>query len=328
MFFPSPRNTLDALELLCQDARATKIIVSASPGALVRGIVDRRSMHQVEVLPLEQLLHETPVSRPPFTAMFEGYRFKTWVLLHTSGSTGNPKIVHIKHGLVSAVDTYRILQHPTRFVNDRIFVPFPPFHLAGLNYGLPIALWYDATMVLPPAGAPLSAELCHTVHLHGRAEHSMLTPSLINEFAKNDTWRAQLGRLKSLTYSGGPLADDVADMLSKYTKLNSSMGATEYGGIPQLPKEDGDWQYFKFDTESAGLEFRETEQAGLYEMVFLDEYHSKDLFTKHPTKSGLWKYEARLDDMIVLSNGEKLNPVQMEGLITTCPAVKGCLVVG
>lgn len=305
-------------------------------------------MHRVEIRPLEEFLDETPVPPRPFSATFEEYRFKTWVLLHTSGSTGNPKIVHIKHGLVSAVDTYRMLQHPTRFVNDRIFVPFPPFHLAGLNYGLPIALWYDATVVLPPVGAPLSAELCHTVHLHGQARHSMLTPSLISELAKNDTWRAQLGHLKSLTYSGGPLSDDVADQLSELTQLTSSLGATEYGGIPQLPKKDGNWQYFKFDTESAGLEFRETEQPGLYEMVFvrgsneitnlvqaifvtfpdLDEYHTKDLFSRHPAEPGLWKYEARLDDVIVLSNGEKLNPVQMEGLITTCPAVKGCLVVG
>lgn len=60
----------------------------------------------------------------------------------------------------------------------------------------------------------------------------------------------------------------------------------------------------------------------------IDEYHTKDCFSKHPTKEGLWKYDARLDDVIVLSNGEKINPIAMEGTIASCPAVAGCIIIG
>lgn len=35
-----------------------------------------------------------------------------------------------------------------------------------------------------------------------------------------------------------------------------------------------------------------------------------------------------MDDIIVFSNGEKLNPVSMEGAITACPEVTGSLIVG
>ena len=60
----------------------------------------------------------------------------------------------------------------------------------------------------------------------------------------------------------------------------------------------------------------------------LHEFETKDLYERHPSKLDLWKYKSRLDDIIVLSNGEKINPVTMESQISTCPIVNGCLVVG
>jgi thioester reductase-like protein len=60
----------------------------------------------------------------------------------------------------------------------------------------------------------------------------------------------------------------------------------------------------------------------------VSEYRTKDLFKQHPEKPGLWKYSGRRDDIIVLSNGEKFNPVPMELLIQGHPAISGALVVG
>src|ERR1700733_14259424 len=60
----------------------------------------------------------------------------------------------------------------------------------------------------------------------------------------------------------------------------------------------------------------------------LQEYSMKDLYSKHPTKHGLWLYRGRADDIIVLANGAKLNPLSMENIITSHPQVLGCLVVG
>lgn len=38
----------------------------------------------------------------------------------------------------------------------------------------------------------------------------------------------------------------------------------------------------------------------------VDAYVTSDLVVPHPTKSGLWKIVGRLDEQIVLSNGEKV----------------------
>jgi thioester reductase-like protein len=60
----------------------------------------------------------------------------------------------------------------------------------------------------------------------------------------------------------------------------------------------------------------------------IPEYRTKDLFKQHPEKPGLWRYSGRRDDIIVLSNGEKFNPVPMELMIQGHPALSGALVVG
>jgi thioester reductase-like protein len=60
----------------------------------------------------------------------------------------------------------------------------------------------------------------------------------------------------------------------------------------------------------------------------ISEYRTKDLFKQHTEKPGLWRYSGRRDDIIVLSNGEKFNPVPMELMIQGHPALSGALVVG
>lgn len=57
-------------------------------------------------------------------------------------------------------------------------------------------------------------------------------------------------------------------------------------------------------------------------------YATKDLFEPHPTIEKAWKYIARLDDTIALVNGEKFNPVMMEGKIRSHRAVTETVVFG
>lgn len=58
-----------------------------------------------------------------------------------------------------------------------------------------------------------------------------------------------------------------------------------------------------------------------------NEVSTKDLYSKHPTKPGRWLYRGRTDDVIVLSNGEKVNPVDMEASMNSHDAVRAAIVV-
>lgn len=60
----------------------------------------------------------------------------------------------------------------------------------------------------------------------------------------------------------------------------------------------------------------------------VEVWHTKDLFKLHPTKPDLWTFHGRVDDIVVLSNGEKFNPVPMEVHISAHPLINGTLIIG
>jgi aryl carrier-like protein len=57
-------------------------------------------------------------------------------------------------------------------------------------------------------------------------------------------------------------------------------------------------------------------------------YATRDLFEQHPTNPEKWRYVGRLDDTIVLVNGEKANPVPLELSIRPSPLVNEVIVAG
>lgn len=121
-------------------------------------------------------------------------------------------------------------------------------------------------------------------------------------------------------------------------------GTTEglFMGVLWPTRED--WHWFAFHP-LAGFEFKEIEpgvyehwvhrnpQWDLFQGVFYtfpdqQSVNLKDLYKRHPTKPYLYAYTGRSDDAVVLSNGYKVAPLEAEALITTHPAVEGCLVIG
>lgn len=57
-------------------------------------------------------------------------------------------------------------------------------------------------------------------------------------------------------------------------------------------------------------------------------WHSKDVFTPHPTIPDTWKYVTRLDDRVTVINGEKVLPLPIEGRMREDPLVREAAVVG
>lgn len=57
-------------------------------------------------------------------------------------------------------------------------------------------------------------------------------------------------------------------------------------------------------------------------------WHSRDVFTPHPTILDIWKYVTRIDDRVTLVNGEKILPLPIEGLVREYDLVRDAAVVG
>lgn len=172
-------------------------------------------------------------------------------------------------------------------------------------------------------------------------------PSILNDMTKTETGIEVLSKLNHVAYGGGPLPEQAGKILASRLKhLWSMIGSTENGFYCTIAGDSSKWDCIKFNTK-VGYRFDEV-SPGIFELVIpfnsttrkyngtpflfpeLNEYPTKDLWMKpdRENSQGWWRYVGRSDDLIVLSNGEKINPRPLEDTISNHPAVKGALVVG
>jgi aryl carrier-like protein len=150
-----------------------------------------------------------------------------------------------------------------------------------------------------------------------------------------------------LTLHIAPLSQKAGKLISRHTRIISNLGATETACLQRLAPSIDDWAYFYWHPTHSGIEMREA-MDGLYELflvrdpklalyqgVFntfpnIQEWSMNDLYSRHPdpAKSFLYTYKGRKDDVIVLSNGEKVAPALMEATLMSDPLVRGAMVVG
>lgn len=150
--------------------------------------------------------------------------------------------------------------------------------------------------------------------------------------------------------SVGSISQKKGDTVVTKTQLFNGLGSTECGSFIQYSNDPSHWNYFHFhplngihwrpiDPEAEGNEpefemvIRRDRSLESYQSVFhnfpeLNEWHTKDVFKKHPTEPDLWKYGFRIDDIIVFSTGEKMNPVGIESRLGCIPGIKAALVIG
>lgn len=148
----------------------------------------------------------------------------------------------------------------------------------------------------------------------------------------------------------GPIGLTYGDAIVTKTRLFNGLGSTECSAFIQYPTDPSHWNYFHFhpsngiywqpvDPKTHGEEtefelvIRRDSSLALYQSVFhnfpeLDEWHTKDVFRKHPTIEDLWSYDHRIDDVIVFSTGEKMNPIPVENRLHDIPGVKAALAIG
>lgn len=274
------------------------------------------------------------------------------IIIHTSGSTGLPKPIPLRNGYLATV--YRIEQ--TEMPNNRstmakklfdertIFCSLPWFHAMGLFMMLR-SLYNQGPLVLPPSTVNPNADTILQMIREAKPQHGFFPPSILEDIVEIEGGMEALGTLEDIYFAGAPLSHDVGDRLSKLpnTRIQTVIGSTEAGIIDSFVNEDdADWDYFEW-TPFAGAHM-EPAGDGLCELVVkplhndlqgaffsfpdISEWRTKDLYSPHPSKSGLWRYNGRNDDVIVLSNGEKFGPVDLEKTVEAHPAIHGALVVG
>lgn len=275
----------------------------------------------------------------------------TAVILHSSGTTGLPKPVHITFGALAAVDNIKQMFAPNgrRNIHDELFSDtvmvsmMPFFHVMGI-VALARSVYHQGPLVILPPEKPVTAELIIYAMTQTRPSALAVAPSILEEISNTQDGMDALAQLEGVYYGGAPLAASCGDKISRVTNLFNTIGSTEALNIAcYVPLHRTDWEYFEFNPLSGAV--LEERSGNKFEMVIkqkfnrehqfvfhnfpnVSQWRTKDLFEQHPERAGLWKYAGRIDDIIVLSNGEKFNPIPFEKIIEGHPLVQGALMFG
>lgn len=341
---------------LLEQTKCSHLLYAPEVEALVRPLIDHRQDLQLHVIqPLETLVQpDTP--HYPYEKTYEEVKWDPILILHSSGSTGPPRPIYMNHATFAVGDNDRNLPTVPGRVNqnwslwdfpqkEHFFSPFPAFHLAGFSSMVMLPIYYsNATLVLSPPTRPPTGHLISEIMDHFKLKSIFCPPIIAEQLVQEAGGLKKCKSLKFLLYAGGPLSQAAGDALSKMTDVCQFYGQTETGAIQALVPKREDW---------ASLEWHPVQEAimepsidGTFEMIMhrnpalegvrsvscnfpdVEVWRTKDLFKPHPTKPGLWRFHGRADDIIVLSNGEKFNPVPSETQIAAHPLIAGALVVG
>ncbi|OJJ68372.1 hypothetical protein ASPBRDRAFT_68538 [Aspergillus brasiliensis CBS 101740] len=350
-FLPSTRNSTEAFIHLLNATHCRKFVCSPEKRQTVLELSELSGGLQISVIPsLGEMLSSRMESYGcPIT--YDEEENETCFIIHSSGTTGLPKPVSLTHGCIGVIDRIARLPCPEgrkpgtwgmMKPNALVLSTTPFFHMMGF-YGLIISIFHHTTLVILPDG-PVNPDRILDVMDAVRPTAALIPPSILEEMSSSDRALRAISTLEYLYFGGAPLSEMVGDKLCKLTHLTTAIGSSEAGPIPSLaPLKREDWKYFEWNPFS-GVTMQPLGDE-MYEMVIqrgpsreyqgifhtypeLQSYHTNDVFIPSPTNCNLWRYYGRVDDVIVLSNGEKFNPVTMEKVVEGHPLVHSAIIAG
>ncbi|TGJ87546.1 hypothetical protein E0Z10_g1201 [Xylaria hypoxylon] len=347
VLFISPRNQVAQNEDMVLRSGCCALLYGEEMAVVIETLRHGR-LQTITMNPMPSLdeLMQTPenVDIYQYERTFDEARDEPCLILHSSGSTGEPKLVTMTHGTFACTDNDRNMPVPEGRVPQNA-AQFDFEGGAGVHAYIDLPIFYDrATVVFGPSNLPPSGYLLSEILKHQPVRAFYVPPSIIEEWASEPIATEQVKQLDFVLFGGGPLSLNIGQRLSEVTNVCQMYGSLELGQVQLLLPQPGEWLYMEFnpfeevDMQSCG--------DGSFEMVLhqdskfslrrslwhnfpnVKEWRTGDLFVPHSLKPGLWRFHGRLDDLIVLSSSHKLRPLEMETLIQGDPLLSGALVVG
>lgn len=353
--FISPRLADQGFTHLLKSTQC-QVVVASGPSEADMERVRATSGLPLSVIPMLSLssLVDHPQPTKPL-APIDDPDHKLRFIIHSGGTTGLPKPVP----LLSASWLLQAAKIAGRMPRVDTLSTLPLFHSFGLATLLR-CLVNGSRLSLLSASRPITAGAVLSGLAATQSRALVTVPYVLKFLAEVDDGVGvqRLAHLEQVVAAGSAVPDALGDALvvGAGVRLFHLYGLTECGALmepcstpetPQLwnwvrPLPDAE-PFLKFEpvstTSSSGEGGGETLYhlvvlPGLKAKVFADQpdgsYATKDLFRRHPTAPGanMWKFVARLDDIIVLVNGEKADPVPLEEAVGRNANVRAAVVFG
>ncbi|KAI0058351.1 acetyl-CoA synthetase-like protein [Artomyces pyxidatus] len=346
--FPiSTRNSPVALAHLVKDSHVIQLFVSPD-SAMQRLSADAVALLEndgvsVEVLPMiqfEDISDENNLNTEPDCQFGKLKADDIVVMLHSSGSTAFPKIIPMSNRSILQFASTPL--HGERNLCCKILAVhiLPIYHIMGMAGVLLAATTGMTAAVFKPSSPPTipTPERYLEDALATNSTVLFTVPSFIEAWFRNPVHVQSTTAFEVILYSGAPLNQLVGEQLVKMgIALFPFYGTTETGGISMFVQKDmptiDQWEYFKLAPHIFVEMVPQDGADNLFEAIVIQTpsfqpcvingvasdgrpaYRTYDLLQRHPLHPSLWKVYGRADDQIMLSNGEKTNPVPLEAIL-------------
>ncbi|KAH7925193.1 acetyl-CoA synthetase-like protein [Leucogyrophana mollusca] len=352
----SPRFSAEVIAHLLSTTKATRVFVGTestlngllqdalnvlkkTQGANVPGLSPMPTFGDIYVS--DGIFKRLPVQKQDFSA--------PTIIVHSSGSSGaypKPIVWNARSQLQSCM----LPQYGVHDLCGQIFAyhAMELFHASGLFF----LSWLPSAGFILGTFAPATPATCPTAEsVFSEVEkiqpsYMFAPPALISKWSQDDEKVALLSKLRGLMYGGRFINKSVGDSLvSQGVKVYTLYGLTETGLVsPLLSECQGvDWEYFSV-TPHCAAKFMPTGD-DTYELVVVQEsyqeltltntevdgknaYATGDILVPHPTKPGLWKVLGRINDQIMLTTGDVLNPYYLEDTLCQHPDISAAVMFG
>ncbi|KAH7912513.1 hypothetical protein BJ138DRAFT_785417 [Hygrophoropsis aurantiaca] len=354
--FPiSTRNSAAGVAHLLQATGVQKLFISKDPA------MQRLSKEAIEALAKEGYSVET-ILMPQFSDLYTQGEPEpvvlrkigldaTAIIMHSSGSTAFPKPIRMSN---RNFIQWGILPYhgEVDICNVAIAVhSLPVFHgMCAINLVWATCAGSIMACFKPsPSPAPPTPDMFLEAIVATDSKVVFCVPAFVEAWARSSENVPILQTLKALIYAGAPMNVAVGDHLSSAgVNLVPFYGSTEMGCFSTfIPngKQPDEWQYFGISKHLSVEMVPQDKFENVFEPVVLASpsfspsvinitikgqpgYASSDLLLRHPTNPDLYKVFGRADDQIMLSTGEKTNPVPLETMFSQDPYVAAAIMFG
>ncbi|KAJ6457255.1 putative aminoadipate reductase [Mycena sanguinolenta] len=280
------------------------------------------------------------------------------IYAHSSGCTGFPKCIALTHRTLTHFVAWGSLAQARELSPRHAVGAQPPAHSWGVVVQLIGPMLDGGTVcIYPPASTATEYRIPPTPTSQNLIQNAKMTnatglnavPALMTDWQSPEDI-AYLKTLALLIHGGGPLPSSVGDFLfNQGVNIVTVYGGTEFGAVTDIrvrpaERDAGEWNWMRFSGhvnirwvpqgegvfECQFLTVPETHQLAVENLPDVKGYSTRDLFERHPTKPDLYRMRVvgRVDDVIIMANGEKTVPGPMEDVILTCPFIKATIIFG
>jgi long-chain acyl-CoA synthetase len=272
------------------------------------------------------------------------------ILVHTSGTTGRPKLVPLTHQQLITAAVFMKLEVPEAVPGTRHLSALPLFHVAGLANLCYVLFTGGHLHILggfDPAG--FVDEL-----VSRRIQLTQLVPTLIQAVTQEVSSRAEPPDLSSLTevvYGASPIRPDLLERAVAVLgcRFRQNYASSETGPLPvtSLPPEDHDPARGRLGTAgrpSLGWEVRLGERGEIQvrgAAPLPGYWNDSEATAKALTADGFYRtgdvgtidadaYLTIIDRLkdVVITGGENVFPAEVEAVLARHPAVADVAVIG